>query len=67
MTCAIMCLGKIDIQEMIMAKKRLTIRIEEQVIKDAKVAAVRRDTSLSKTIEAYLREWAKPKQPEPKG
>jgi len=42
-----------------MAKKKLTLSVEEKVIKAAKKKAVDADTSLSAEVERYLEKWAK--------
>jgi predicted HicB family RNase H-like nuclease len=47
-----------------MAKKKLTLTIEEKVIKAAKKKAVDADTSLSAEVERHLEEWAKDPPPE---
>ena len=41
-----------------MAKKKLTLSIEEKVIKAAKKKAVDADTSLSAEVERHLAKWA---------
>jgi len=42
-----------------MAKKKLTLTIEEKVIKAAKKRAVDKDTSVSAEVERHLEKWAK--------
>ena len=46
-----------------MAKKKLTLSVEEDMIKVAKKKAVDQDTSVSEQVERYLREWAKDPSP----
>ena len=47
-----------------MAKKKLTLSVEEAVIKGAKKKAIDQGTSVSEQVERHLREWAKDPPPE---
>ena len=40
-------------------KKRITITLSPEVVKRAKIEAVKSDTKLSTLIEKILREWLK--------
>ena len=40
-------------------KKRITITLSPEVVKRAKIQAVKSDTKLSTLIEKLLREWLK--------
>ncbi len=44
------------------ARRHLNIYIDREVIKEAKIKAIRTDTSLSQVIEKLLSEWLKKKK-----
>ena len=48
-------------------KKKLSLTIDEDVIKAAKKKAVDVDTSVSAEVERYLKEWAKDPLPDKSG
>ena len=47
-----------------MAKKKLTLSVEEKVIKAAKKKAIDADTSVSAEVQKHLEEWAAAPPPE---